>query len=180
MDEYDKFKNKVITNQIVRVIIDFLVLIGLQLPLFIKILIIMITDFLDTTFPFYLDMVQPNLFDEYEKIDKVGDMIIYTTLWIYYIKFDDSPLVLKNYITLLFLFRWMGYLIYRETNKRNIFVMFPNLFLESLFVISLLQYMGYSYSKYYKLYFIVLSLTFVFKIIHEMYIHTPIFNSIKY
>lgn len=166
MDNYNK---EILINQVIRVVLSLSILFGLPTPLFIKILLIIIFDFLDTLVPFF---ISENSFDLYEKYDKVGDILVYTTLWYYYIKFVPSPIPLKIYITLLFIFRWIGYLIYEKIKDRKIFVLFPNLFLESLFVISLLDFMGYSYSKYFYLYILLLFLVLIYKIIQELYIHT--------
>ena len=174
--EINTITKQLITNQIVRVILNLFVLFGTSIPLFMKILFIMVTDFLDILIPYPLP---DNVFDEYEEYDKIGDMTIYTALWIYYLKYVQSPIVLKIYITLLFIYRWMGYLIYLENKDRKIFVFFPNAFLESLFIISFLEYLGYPYPKYFYFYVVLLFLVIVFKIVQEMYIHTNIFNSIK-
>jgi len=174
------FQKKVVINQIVRVILDSLIIYGINVPLFIKILFLYLTDFLDIILPFYIDMDSfENGFDEYQKIDKVGDIYVYTILWIYFVRFVDSPIPLKIYITLLFFWRWIGLLIYLEKNDRKIFCIFPNVFLESLLAISFLQFIGYSYMKNFKLYVVVLSLVLILKIIQEIYIHTNLLNVLK-
>ena len=165
--------NEIYINQIIRIVLSLLIIFGLHTPLFIKILLIIILDFLDTLVPFF---ISDKSFERYEEYDKIGDILVYLTLWYDYIKFVPSPYPLKIYITLLFMFRWIGYLIYQQTKDRKIFVLFPNLFLESLFVISLLEFMGYSYSNYFYLYIISLFLVLIYKIIQELYIHTNILN----
>lgn len=173
----DKIKKELITNQVIRVILSFIVLFGFNLPLFMKILLIIIFDFTDVLIPFY---VSENDFDLYQKYDKVGDIFIYTAIWFYYIQFISSPGPLKLYITFLYIFRLFGYLIYYNNGgDHKIFVIFPNLFLESLFVISFLEFLGYPFQKYFYLYVGLLILTVFFKIIQELYIHTNVLNIFK-
>lgn len=163
---------KLFWDQLLRISICALILFGMDAPLFFKIILIIIFDYIDFRVPYYVDIEESvDIFELYQQYDKIGDMTIYTLLWIYYLKNVPSPLFLKVYISILFFYRMIGFIVYLITKNRNSFVYFPNFFLESLFAISLLQTLGYSYPQYFDLYVIVLFLVIMFKIYQEFDIH---------
>jgi hypothetical protein len=160
-----------IQNEIVRSVLSLLILFGTDLPFFIKILAIIFLDITDLDLPNKLDSSSPELFNEYEEYDKVGDFEIYLFLYIYYMKYVVSPAPLKALISFLFFYRLIGVFIYWKTGDRRIFIYFPNFFLEFLLAIAILEFIGYPYPQYFKLYMIVFFVVFIYKIAQEIYIH---------
>ena len=111
--------NEIYINQIIRVFLSLLIIFGLHTPLFIKILLIIILDFLDTLVPFF---ISAKSFERYEEFDKVGDILVYLTLWYYYIKFIPSPNPLKIYITLFSVINFFKTVIFFFIKKKINFV----------------------------------------------------------
>jgi hypothetical protein len=172
MIEQSMYYSKLFWNQIFRILICSFILFGMNQPLFFKIFLIMIFDYTDNRVPFNVDINESfESFELYQQYDKIGDMTVYTLLWIYYLNYVNSPSILKIYISILFIYRMIGFIVYLINKNRNAFVYFPNFFLESLFVISLLQTLGYTYPKYFDLYVIALFLVILFKIYQEFSIH---------
>jgi hypothetical protein len=164
--------SKLFWDQIFRILISSFILFGMDAPLFFKIFLIIIFDYTDFTVPFNVDINESSeCFELYQQYDKIGDMTIYTLLWIYYINYVKSPSILKIYISILFIYRMIGFIIYFINKNRIIFVYFPNFFLESLFVISLLQTLGYTYPNNFDIYIIALFLVILLKIYQEISIH---------
>lgn len=171
-------------NQIIRVFLSVLILFGTDIPLFLKILFIYYLDGMDkcdlypcpgddlVIMKFFNIPVKSNTSKTYQIIDKIGDTIIYIFLWIYYLKYYDSPSILKAYISLLFFYRLVGTILYLTTENRRYLLYFPNFFLESLLVISVLQSLGYSYQKYKNVYIYLLFIVIIFKLFIELIMHS--------
>jgi len=144
----------------------------------VKIIIVMLLDRLDCSSEYY-PKKGPMLISntkicrtlEYQLADKMGDITCYTLLWLYYLIYVDSAEVLKKYITFWFFVRVIGTVLLERTREMKWIIYFPNIFLESLLVISILQDLDYTYEEYQGLYIILLFLVIIIKIIIEIIMH---------
>jgi hypothetical protein len=179
--ENDSIK-KLVINQFYRVLLSFLIIFGLNIPFFVKILFVMLLDSTDNILPnklqtreLYLGgFLSVNVTTEpnYQPIDKISDLLVYFFLWIYYVNYYPSPNSLKYYISFLFIFRTIGTVLYfTKDNKRGFLVLFPNIFLESLLLITILQYLNLTLQKNKNIYLFFLFFIVIYKFINEILIH---------
>jgi len=166
----DHIESKLLIDQIVRTILSLMILFGTDLPLFVKIIFIFFFDILDEEIPFYMKTPQKYI-PFYQYIDKISDTIIYIFLWIYFLKYEDTPETLKIYVSILFFYRLLGIILFLKDNNRSILMYFPNFFFETLFCISLLETFGYSYPEYKNLYILIFFGVILFKMNIELWFH---------
>lgn len=152
-------KQILIIASIIRVILTIWILYYTKYPTSIKILLIMISDFIDCDVVRVLyknkNMCQTHL---YQKYDKIIDMICYTLLLNYiYPKLDNKQ---RYLIIFLFLFRLYGVIMFLKNKDRKYLFYFPNIFLWTLPTI---LFYGINYQ-------LLLIITF-FKLLQEYYLH---------
>lgn len=165
--------------EVTRVFLSAFILLIPQIPFSVKIIIIMLLDKVDCSRRFYpyrgpMFVKDINICGtlEYHLADKLGDILCYTLLWLYYLIYVDSPEILKKYITFWFILRVIGTVLFETTQQKKWLVFFPNIFLESLFAIAVLQDLGYTYEAYKELYIILLFIIVIVKLIVEIRIHS--------
>jgi hypothetical protein len=161
-----------------RVFLSGLVILIPRVPFSIKIIIVMLLDRLDC---YVLKKENPNdVFvcrtDSYHRADKIGDIMSYSLLWLYYLFYVESYIGLKIYITFLFIIRLIGTILFEKTSDKKWLIYFPNVFLESLLVIAILQDLNFSYTNHKTLYVGLLIAVIIFKLIQEILMHSEKFN----
>lgn len=160
-------KQKLYIAQIVRVVVTLIILYGLDISVFYKIILIMLSDFLDRDIPniFFSNWISGSS-NTYQRIDKITDTICYLLLAVFLIGCDWISRGWKLILTGLFLFRTYGVSLFLKNNDRKYLFYFPNFFLEiSLALSAINEFSGLQ--KYTNL---IIACIVIYKIITE-YIH---------
>jgi len=164
--------------EVTRVFLSAFILLIPQIPFSVKIIIIMLLDRLDCSSDYYPKKGPMLIKDtricrtkEYQLADKIGDIFCYTLLWLYYLIYVDSPEILKKYITFWFFVRVIGTILFEKTGEMKWIIFFPNIFIESLLAITILQDLGYTYEEYKDTYIFILFIIIIFKLIIELAMH---------
>ena len=165
-------EKKLFLSQFIRIIITIIIIYFLNIPIFMKILLIMLSDRIDCGVLALRFLLKSEKWVDcdtsiYQKSDKMIDIICYTLL-LFYIIDNGSLSVNYNYlIILLFIFRLVGLYLFIIKNNRNYLFYFPNFFLEISLILLIIDY--FSIFKKYKL--IIILLVFIYKIIFEYHLH---------
>lgn len=151
-----------------RVVATLFILLVLHLPLFYKIILVMITDSLDCGISkvFFNDWVDPNT-NLYQISDKITDMITYIILLLHvlYLRYLEPR---KNiFVSILLLYRFVGEICFFVSCERKYLLFFPNFFLETLFVLVGMKYFNIS-DSYFPLFG---CLILIWKLTQEYYLH---------
>ena len=152
-----------------RVFFTIFVLFFIHIPLFFKVILIIISDFFNNCIPLrkiFPDWVDPNT-EIYQISDKITDLVTYYILFIYLFRYRYLERKENLILFLLLFYRSIGEIVFFITKERKTLVFFPNFFLE----ISLL-FIGMKYfnlSKKYLPFFIILII--LWKIAQEYYLH---------
>ena len=153
--------------QCIRVITTIIILDILNIPIFLKILLIILTDLLDCGIPRllfgskkWLDCNEST----YQKSDKITDTICYTLLLFYILENGEMS---TNYNYLIILYRLIGVYLFLIKNNRKYLFYFPNFFLEICLGLMIINY--YPMLKKFK--GIILLIIIIFKILNEYYLH---------
>lgn len=170
----DKEYKKLLYSEYIRVFLTLIILLLLNIPIFIKIILIMLLDKLDCShmsFPY----TGPLLTDNtnicktmiYQKMDKITDTICYTILLLYIIKYGKLNDNYNYFIIILFIYRLIGtYLFIIKNNKKYLFY-FPNFFLEICLYLMFINY--YPNLRDYEN--IIILCIFIYKLIIEYFLH---------
>lgn len=165
---------KLFISQIFRIILTIIVLFFFKIPLYAKLLIIMIIDNLDCPLFFNIEWVSCEK-KLYQKTDKITDTICFFILLLYILKIRPFS---TNYITLicvLFIYRLIGVILFLLKNNRKFLFYFPNMFEAITFVLALFKH--FSFLKKYMLKYLI-TLVVILKITLEYFHHySPIFKS---
>lgn len=168
----------IITNQksllfisaFIRIIATIIILYSLNIPIFVKILLIMATDFIDCDIPRYIFGYKnwvncsKNL---YQKTDKITDTICYALLLIYILKNGNLSTNYNNLIILLFIYRLIGLYLFLISSNRLYLFYFPNFFLEICLGLMIINY--YPILKNYEITIILFII--LYKIVQEYILH---------
>ena len=154
-------KRNLFISQCIRIIITILILYALDIPIFIKILLIIITDVLDCL-PIYSILFGHNNWINcdnlyYQKFDKITDSICYILLLFYILQNGTLSTNYKYLITLLFIIK----------NNRKYLFYFPNFFLEICLGLMIINYYPVLKEKE----FIIIIIIIIYKIITEYFHH---------
>ena len=167
--------------EMVRIFLTGLVLLIPKIPFSIKIILIMFFDRLDCSAYFYpkkgplfSDQKEICFTTYYSFADKIGDILSYTLLWLYYLYYVESQYILKVYITFWFFIRVIGTILFTNSQNKKWIILFPNVFLESLLIIAILQDLNFAYDQYQYLYWILLFGVILYKLIQEILLHQKI------
>lgn len=163
-------KQKLLASEMIRIIATVLILYKLNIPIYMKILLIILADLIDCDFPRLLFGIN-NWIDckeiYYQIVDKITDTICYTLLLIYILNNGGLSSNYNNLLIILFLYRFIGTYLFIIKNERKFLFYFPNFFLEiclGLFIINdfprLTKYKGY-----------IVICIIIYKIIQEYYLH---------
>lgn len=167
-------KKKLLISEYLRIIIAVLILLLLKIPLFIKIILIIICEKIDcspNTIPYTGPLFSQDITicksDDYQKFDKIADSIIYIFLLLYILSEEKLGSKINYILSILLLYRLLGTYLFIKTNNRKYLLYFPNFFLEISLFILIFQY--YPFLK--KNYLIIFIILIIFKIIQEYYLH---------
>lgn len=152
-----------------RVFFTLFVLFLLHIPLFFKLILIIISDFFDNCIPLrriFPDWINPNT-EIYQISDKMTDLVTYYILFIYLFRSQYLERKENLVLFLLLFYRSIGEIIFFITKERKSLVFFPNFFLEVCFMFTGMKY--FNLSKKYVPFFILLII--IWKIIQEYYLH---------
>tara|TARA_B100000927_G_C16471816_1_gene471877 strand:+ start:2232 stop:2765 length:534 start_codon:yes stop_codon:yes gene_type:complete len=168
-------KRKLFVSQCIRIIATIIILHSLNIPIFMKILLIMITDSIDCGIPRFL-FGSENWIDcdanIYQVSDKIVDTICYALLLFYLLNKGGLSPGYNYLIILLFIYRLIGVYLFLLKNSRKYLFYFPNFFLEICLGLAVINY--FSNLKNFKV--IILLIIFIYKIMLEYYLH---FREIK-
>jgi hypothetical protein len=154
----------------IRIIITIIILYSFNIPIFIKILLIILADFIDCDIPRYIfgykNWVNCNE-NLYQKTDKITDTICYVLLLIYILKNANLSTNYNNLIILLFIYRLIGLYLFLINSNRVYLFYFPNFFLEICLGLMIINY--YPILDNFKI--IIILFIIILKIIQEYYLH---------
>lgn len=152
-----------------RVFFTIFVLFLIHIPLFFKVILIIISDFFDNSIPLrkmFPEWIDPNT-EIYQISDKITDLITYYILMIYLIRYQYLDRKENLILFILLLYRSIGEIIFFITRERRTLVFFPNFFLEICLLFIGMKYFKLS-SKF--LPFLII-LVIIWKIFQEYYLH---------
>ena len=172
MDSKDR--KILLTAEFIRIISTIVILYFINIPIYIKIILIMLFDKLDCshlTFPYTGPLLTTNTnickTDFYQKSDKITDSICYIILFFYITTNNILPNSVNYILFVLLVFRLIGTYIFLTKNKRKYLVYFPNFYLDITLALSII--ITYPILNQYKTYIIVFVI--VCKILTELYLH---------
>lgn len=110
----------------------------------------------------------------YSYADKIVDTSIGLVLLLYYLNSENSDIKVKVFITLLFIYRLIGVLLFFVTKKEVSLIWFPNFFLETLLTVTLLGFLNIEFASHKSLYLLLITFVFIFKVIQEYILHSTL------
>ncbi len=169
MSDTNLQKKKLLLSDCIRVIITYIILL-LNIPDFVKIFLIMISDTLDCGVPVlllddWIDCKDTSVF--YQQMDKITDTITYIMLLIYIINKNVFSSSMNKVLIGLFAFRLVGTSLFLAKNNHSYLFYFPNFFLEVCLALSIIFYLP-TLKKYL---IPILFGVFIYKLIQEYYLH---------
>jgi len=164
--------NLLIKSEILRVLITFIILQFLSIPFFIKILLIMFTEILDCTPSLkYGPLFTPDTSicgtTNYQRIDKITDIIIYFLILVYIINSSILSPQYNYFIIFLFIVRLIGTYFFLEKRKGIFLCYFPNFFLETSLALMVIHF----YPIFRKYTVIIIICILILKVCQEFYMH---------
>ena len=163
-------KDKLLLSEFVRIIATIIILYTLNIPIFMKILLIMLTDSINCAIPRFVFgsekwiVCNENI---YQVSDKITDTICYTLL-LFYILNNGGMSTNYNYLLIiLFIYRLVGIYLFLINNSRKYLFYFPNFFLEICLGLMVINY--FPMLKKFKV--IIILIIIIYKIILEYYLH---------
>ena len=136
-----KETNKLFMSECVRIIFTIVILYKLEIPLFAKIILLMLTDLFDCDIPQILFNKWTNCESKiYQLSDKITDSICYIMLLFYILGNENFVSDYNNLITCLLVFRLIGIYFFLTKNDRKYLFYFPNYFLEMCLGLSLIKH----------------------------------------
>lgn len=163
-------KVKLFISQCIRIIATIIILYTLNIPIFMKILLIMVTDFIDCDIPRFLfgseNWIVCNE-SVYQISDKITDTICYTLL-LFYILNNGGLSTNYNYLLiLLFIYRLIGIYLFLIKNNRKYLFYFPNFFLEICLGVMVINHFPILNKFKVNIFLFII----IYKIILEYYLH---------
>lgn len=151
-----------------RISATLFILLILHIPLFYKIILVMVTDSIDCGIAkfFFHDWVDPNT-NLYQISDKITDLVTYIILlsYVVWIKYLEKK---KNiFLGILLLYRSIGEICFFVSRYRYFLFLFPNFFLETLLVFVGIKHFDIS-EKYLPVFGCIVLL---WKMTQEYYLH---------
>ena len=155
-------------SELLRIIATLIILFILDIPIFMKVLLIILTDSLDCGLP---DLLFKDWIDckssTYQRSDKIMDLICSTLLLVYILNNGGLSSNSNYLLILLFTYRLIGTYLFLIKNNRKYLFYFPNFFLEICLGLVVINH--YPMLKNYKE--IILITIVIYKIIAEYYLH---------
>ena len=165
----EELKKNLAIAEIIRIILTIFVLYYLPIPLFYKIILIILLEEFDYTIP--KKLLKIDWFDSsninYHIYDKIGDKICYSILLLYIIQNKIFSKSYNNILICLLIFRIIGTILFILKKNRHYLFYFPNFFLEITLAFSGLKHFALNNSVRNLMIPIIVPL----KIIHEYFMH---------
>ena len=162
-------KWKLLIAECIRVTATIIILYRVNIPIYLKIILIMLSDKLDCeVLRLFMEPEcdeKPN--EVYQKWDKITDIICYTILLFYILNNGGLSSNYNYLIIVLFIFRLIGTYLFLIKNDRKYLFYFPNFFLEICVGLMVIQY----YPKLKKCENFIMIYIIIYKIIEEYYRH---------
>ena len=146
-DNLTHSKKLLIFSEIIRILLSSFILYFLDIPIFVKIIFIMILDKLDCShlsYPYTGPLLSKDTnickTEFYQKSDKITDSICYMIILYYVINKANLSTKYNISLLLLLLHRLIGTVIFLINNDRKYLFYFPNFFLEICLGIMIMNY----------------------------------------
>lgn len=170
---FNDSKSRLVLSEITRVILSYLILFFTNIPIFIKIILIISLEYLDCAPKFggFGPLYSPNtdicrtLY--YQQIDKVTDIICYFLILVFIFKTNNLSNIWIDIILILFTIRLIGTYLFIISDYSKYLFYFPNFFLE--FTLGLVIICYYPILKKHQ--YLILGLIIILKMIQEYYLH---------
>lgn len=161
-------EQKFFLSEWIRVLFTLCVFYICLFPLFYKILLLVISDSFDCGFSklIFGDWIDPNT-EMYQISDKITDTVCYTFLLIFLWQSHYLSEKSNIFLTILYLFRFIGTMLYIVLQNRQYLLYFPNFFLESSLIFTGMK--QFSIPNIYLPFLFVLMI--FWKFIQEYYLH---------
>ena len=161
-------EQKFFLSESIRVLFAFCIFYLCLFPLFYKIILLIISDSFDCGLSklFFPEWIDPNT-EIYQISDKITDTVCYTFLLIYLWQSRYLSEKSNIFLTVLYLYRFIGTTLYIVLQNRQCLLYFPNFFLESSLILTGMK--QFSISKVY-LPFLFAFMIF-WKFAQEYYLH---------
>ena len=143
-----------VESRIARLIVTAGILYGLPIPLMYKYIPLVMSDSIDTKGPFKI--IKKVSKDEYQKYDKMTDILCYTLLLFYILTSAGLPKVYNQAIVTMFIYRLIGQVLFHRTGDRKYLFFFPNFFLEVSFLLVAIHTLPDSTHKYIAIFLLLL------------------------
>jgi hypothetical protein len=132
-------KDNLLNGMITRIILTFFSVYYFPIPLYIKILILVILDFYDGIIFCRDNCLAGTNSHLYGHLDKIFDIISYSFLMHYIYTKTDITEREKKIILDLYLFRMLGFFMYFTTSNRDWFFYFPDFYIDISLLVALVQ-----------------------------------------
>lgn len=163
-------KKNLFISACIRIIATIIILYTLNIPIYMKIILIMLTDFIDCDIPRFIFGSKKWIVcndSTYQKSDKITDIICYTLL-LFYILNNGGMSANYNYlIIILYIYRLIGTFLFLIKNNRKYLFYFPNFFLEICLGLMVINH----FPMFKKFKEIIILIIIIYKIILEYYLH---------
>ena len=153
---------------LLRIIVTVVILFTFPIPLFYKIILIMMSDFLDHGIPrrIYSNWISGKTLT-YQINDKITDTITYIILLCYILTTSNITITQKKILITLLIFRIIGTVLFILKKDKKYLFYFPNFFLEiSLSMVGINHFSLKNQASN-----IVILLVIIYKIIQEYILH---------
>ena len=160
-------------SSLLRILFSVIILFLTDLPPFIKVLLVILLDFIDCDPGHFFNFYNVKFFcrtELYQNTDKIFDLISYFLIFLYVFSNNFfSPQV--NFIILfLFAYRILGMYLFKKNNDRKYLMFFPNFAPEIILVLLVfLAFPDFFKNTSTKVAFIIL--TIIYKIMNELAVH---------
>ena len=157
-------------SSILRILITYLILYCTNISPYLKIIFIMISDFIDVDIPRMLGLYNNKYIGrtlKYQMIDKIVDTIVYLLLLIYTLNQNYLSMNEKYILIGLFIYRLVGVIMFIKTKDRQYLYHYPNFYLEIMLAFYIFN--AFSVDSNIRIYLILAVV--IYKIITEYYHH---------
>ena len=167
--QYSNEIMKLLVSYFIRVSSTLIILYKLKIPIYTKIILVMLTDSIDCSRKheeFLNEWINCNS-NVYQVTDKIVDTLCYTILLFYILRNGSLSSYNNNLLKYLFIFRLVGVFLFLIKNNREYLFYFPNFFLEISLGLMLIN--KFKILDNYKT--IIISTIIILKIMQEYYLH---------
>ena len=167
--QYSNEIMKLLMSYFIRVLSTLIILYKLKIPIYTKIILLMLTDSIDCSRKheeFLNEWINCNS-NIYQVTDKIVDTLCYTILLFYILRNGSLSSYNNNLLKYLFIFRLVGVFLFLIKNNREYLFYFPNFFLEISLGLMLIN--KFKTLDNYKT--IIISTIIILKVMQEYYLH---------